>query len=232
MRTPAPLLAAALSLLPLGCGKGTGGPAADRTTAPPTPTDAAPARPPADAAPARPPADAGAGDAGASADEYTRCYSADDCVVACELPGDCCGQCACTTPYSRTGLARLQRENAARCRDHSGCPKYDCQQLPGEASPVCDRGTCVTVMVPPPTRCRKDSDCVLSCYAPGDCCPQLCPPCRHAYHRADARWHEARQADCRGRDNRCGVARCGKAGYRTEPECGENGRCYARQVPL
>ena len=179
------------------------------------------------------PADTKSADAMVARARNNECYTTDDCVVSCTRPNDCCGECACTTPYSHDELARVQKDNEVHCREHDGCPKMDCKEPPGVVVPVCDQRQCTAVIVPPLTPRKSDDECVLSCYARGDCCSQLCSPCGYAYHKQDFEWLEAnRRTRCEGRDNMCGEARCARPSFKTVPVCGSNGYCEAKQVPL
>jgi len=78
--------------------------------------------------------------------------------------------------------------------------------------------------------CQADSDCVVSCAQPENCCDQLCPPCEQVFLRTELEAHEAwRNASCAATS--CPVAKCMAPTEETFARC-ESGACVLDRRPI
>jgi hypothetical protein len=80
--------------------------------------------------------------------------------------------------------------------------------------------------------CATDDDCVISCAQKDNCCDQLCPPCRQAYHKDELAqieaWREGAGA-CSAQE--CPVAKCMAPTEETVARC-QAGACVVETVAL
>ena len=171
-----------------------------------------------DAPPVAPPPGPGGGN------RAHECASADDCALSnLESASDCCGDpCNSGFAYSKGELATLEAARTAVCaRKDVECPVADCN-FPTNFYPGCVRGECVAIELPRRTECATDDDCVLSCFAPKDCCASC--ECDTAWTKADlARAEHWRTEQCSTVD--CPMAKC--AATEKVAHC-DNGWCVAK----
>ncbi|MEL6340845.1 MAG: hypothetical protein AAFQ65_13115 [Myxococcota bacterium] len=87
------------------------------------------------------------------------------------------------------------------------------------------------VAEPAPPECTQDTDCVLSCYAPGSCCPAACW-CSNPVPKARAAsiYQSAREA-CISNPEPCKQVHCGQRAYREVAFCNSDGRCDVKRDP-
>jgi len=80
--------------------------------------------------------------------------------------------------------------------------------------------------------CATDDDCVVSCAQRENCCDQLCPPCRQAYHKDELAELEAWRAGpgaCEAQE--CPMAKCMAPTEATTARCQE-GQCVVETTPI
>lgn len=86
---------------------------------------------------------------------------------------------------------------------------------------------------PPPeigTRCRKNSDCVISTMSHRSCCGVGCGPSEFAVHRKDLEaMHRWREINCEPDTFTCKQWRCSRKDYRTKAVCRKR-RCRSIRV--
>jgi hypothetical protein len=78
--------------------------------------------------------------------------------------------------------------------------------------------------------CTADTDCVVSCAQPEQCCDQLCPPCEQAWLKSDLETHHTWQVNACD-PSQCPVAKCMAPTEETFARC-EAGACVVGRRPL
>ena len=77
--------------------------------------------------------------------------------------------------------------------------------------------------------CATDDDCVISCAQKDNCCDQLCPPCRQAFHTDElAQIEQWRAGACAAQE--CPVAKCMAPTETTVARC-QAGACAVETTP-
>ena len=163
------------------------------------------------------------------------CVADSDCIVSCAWANSCCDEgCGCSnvTTTSEADAIREWQQGNCDYSDDDLCPVYSCQQVEVSNHAVCFESRCVLVVTaidasPDPNRiCVQDSDCVISCVVPGNCCNDLCE-CSRALNHTVVEEHEAWQAA------ECSAALCPEADCEApigpySATC-ERGQCVAQQ---
>ncbi len=78
--------------------------------------------------------------------------------------------------------------------------------------------------------CKTDADCTTTCHRDGNCCPQPCDPCLHAYRKDFVKRLEKQQLKMCERA-RCPPAKCAPPTFATHARCRQR-KCVVERKPL